>query len=54
MSRISKKKFWKILKQTEEPEQPLFDFANRLDRTSWLKGYLRWKKQNADDKGTDS
>ncbi len=53
MSKISKKKLWKILCKKEEKEQPIFDFANRLDRTDWLKGYLKWKKQqekfNADN-----
>ena len=44
MSTISKRKLWKILTKKEEQEQPIFDFARRLDRADWLKGYLKWKK----------
>ncbi len=47
MSTISKRKLWKILTKKEEQEQPIFDFAKRLDRADWLKGYLKWKKKNA-------
>jgi len=49
MPHISKKKFWKILTKKQDEELPIFDFAKRVDRTNWLKGYLKWKKRNADN-----
>jgi hypothetical protein len=36
------------LTKRPEEEKPIFDFARKLDRSNWLKGYLKWKNKNAD------
>jgi hypothetical protein len=49
MSRISKRKLWKILKHKEEkkPEPSVFMFSNQpITQEEWLKGYHKWVKKN--------
>ena len=57
MSRISKKKLMEILKGEKQNTSQLFnkDWVEGLyDEGQWIKGYRKWKKQNADNKRTDS
>jgi hypothetical protein len=52
MSRISKRKLLEVLKGEERPKSQLLDrewVEGLYDEDEWIKGYKRWKKQNADD-----
>ena len=52
MSRVSKRKFIKILKGDYDPptmsKESIFDmFKNPPTQEEWLRGYKQWKKQQS-------
>ena len=51
MSRISKKKLWKIMKENPKPKEQarVWAFGKEMTQEQWLKGYNQWKKKHADD-----